>query len=110
MKITWHILTIAISADLRSTSDRRPWHLDQEMPAGSDPFAGEDTKKDPPSRLKMDPSVNGACSGDPSRLVLCRSAAAVSALMADRCCDVTVSPLTDGGQDVPGDLHASVAS
>ncbi|CAP95598.1 Pc21g07010 [Penicillium rubens Wisconsin 54-1255] len=34
-------------------------HLDQEMPAGPDPFAGEDTKKDPPSRLKMDPSVNG---------------------------------------------------
>ncbi|KAJ5492282.1 SEC7-like alpha orthogonal bundle [Penicillium expansum] len=34
-------------------------HLDQEMPVGPDPFAGEDTKKDPPSRLKMDPSVNG---------------------------------------------------
>ncbi|CAI7627566.1 unnamed protein product [Penicillium viridicatum] len=34
-------------------------HLDQEMPAGPDPFAGEDTKKDPPSHLKMDPSVNG---------------------------------------------------
>ncbi|KAJ5177882.1 SEC7-like alpha orthogonal bundle [Penicillium coprophilum] len=34
-------------------------HLDQEIPAGPDPFAGEDTKKDPPSHLKMDPSVNG---------------------------------------------------
>ncbi|KAJ5199979.1 SEC7-like alpha orthogonal bundle [Penicillium cf. griseofulvum] len=34
-------------------------HLDQEVPAGPDPFAGEDTKKDPPSHLKMDPSVNG---------------------------------------------------
>ncbi|CAI7608892.1 unnamed protein product [Penicillium discolor] len=34
-------------------------HLDQEMPMGPDPFAGEDTKKDPPSHLKMDPSVNG---------------------------------------------------
>ncbi|KAJ5799808.1 uncharacterized protein N7518_001876 [Penicillium psychrosexuale] len=34
-------------------------HLDQGVPAGPDPFAGEDTKKDPPSRLKMDPSVNG---------------------------------------------------
>ncbi|KAJ5312471.1 hypothetical protein N7508_003301 [Penicillium antarcticum] len=34
-------------------------HLDQDMPAGPDPFAGEDAKKDPLSRLKMDPSVNG---------------------------------------------------
>ncbi|CAG8084097.1 unnamed protein product [Penicillium salamii] len=34
-------------------------HLDENMPAGPDPFAGEDTKNDPLSRLKMDPSVNG---------------------------------------------------
>ncbi|KAJ5327287.1 uncharacterized protein N7506_010389 [Penicillium brevicompactum] len=34
-------------------------HLDENMPAGPDPFAGEDTKNDPSSRLKMDPSVNG---------------------------------------------------
>ncbi|KAJ5782987.1 hypothetical protein N7457_004761 [Penicillium paradoxum] len=34
-------------------------HLDHEVPAGPEPFAGEDTKDDSTSRLKMDPSVNG---------------------------------------------------
>ncbi|KAJ5159991.1 uncharacterized protein N7482_006995 [Penicillium canariense] len=33
-------------------------HLDQEVPPGPDPFAGESIKKDA-STLKMDPSVNG---------------------------------------------------
>ncbi|KAJ5558509.1 hypothetical protein N7535_008723 [Penicillium sp. DV-2018c] len=34
-------------------------HLDQEVPAGPEPFADEDTKEDPSTHLKMDPSVNG---------------------------------------------------
>ncbi|CAG8270358.1 unnamed protein product [Penicillium olsonii] len=34
-------------------------HLDENIPAGPDPFAGEDTRNDLLSRLKMDPSVNG---------------------------------------------------